>query len=255
MPRSGPMARILLVEGEEAVAQPLVRALARAGHTTTIVNTGSHALALADAALFDIALVDATLPDTEGRTIVDALHRLGRAPVVVLSDSREQADRDAWCDGAEDYVVKPVDSAEAISLVRAVLRRWRASGGFGEVLRIGPLEIDTLLRRVRLGERELKLPPKEIALLARLMREAGRPVRRDELMQDVWGEPVSESSRTLDVHVGMLRGHLDDDPAAPRFIHTVRGVGFRFSSPEELGRAYDRDGDGSRPTSGSDGHR
>ena len=228
------MARILLVEGEEAVAQTLARALARAGHDTTSVPTGSQALALADDAEFDLALVAATLPDTDGKTVIDALHQLARAPVVQLSESREQADRDAWLDGAEDYVVKPISSPEeAVRLVRAVLRRWRAAGGYGEILRIGSLELDTVVRHVRLEGRDLKLPPKEIALLARLMRNAGTTVPREELMLDVWGEEAPEGSRTLDVHIGTLRSRLGDDPAAPRFIHTVRGVGFRFAAPAE----------------------
>ncbi len=246
------MARILLVEGDEAIAEPLAHALASAGHSTKTVPTGSEALAVADGEAFDIALVDMTLPDGDGTALVHTLHELARAPVVVLSESREQADREAWRDGAEDYVVKPVPEREAISLVRAVLRRWRAAGGAGEVLRVGPVALDTIVRQVRLHGRELKLPPKEVALLTRLMREAGRPVAREELMQDVWGEIRSDSSRTLDVHVGTLRSRLGDDPSAPRFIHTVRGVGFRFSSPAEL-RAAGL-GDGARGA-GSDGHR
>jgi DNA-binding response OmpR family regulator len=227
------MARILLVEGEAEVAQPLVRALARAGHNTTTVLTGPQALALADDATFDLALVDAALPSVKGRTVVDALHQLARAPVVVLSESREQADRDAWLDSAEDYVVKPVSAAETVSLVRAVLRRWAAAGGYGEILRSGALELDTVTREVRLRGKLLKLPPRELALLARLMRNAGTPVAREELMRDVWGEGAGRESRTLDVHIGTLRSRLGDDPAAPRIIHTVRGVGFRVSSPVE----------------------
>lgn len=242
------MARILLVEGEEAVAGPLVQALARAGHETTTVPTRAQALALMDGTAFDVALVDETLPDGDGLALVDALHRHAHAPVVVLAESRERADADAWRDGAEDYVVKPVAEREAVSLVRAVLRRWRAGG---EILRVGPLEVDTLVRRVRLAGSELKLPPKEVALLTRLMRDAGRPVSREQLLQDVWGEARADGSRTLDVHVGTLRNRLGDDPAAPRFIHTVRGVGFRFSSPAELQAA----GDGARPGSASDHHR
>ncbi|HEX4805341.1 MAG TPA: response regulator transcription factor [Conexibacter sp.] len=245
------MARILLVEGDEAVAEPLAHALARAGHATTTVPTGSEALALIDDDAFDIALVDMTLPDGDGTALVQALHQHGRVPVVVLSDSRESADREAWRDGAEDYVVKPVAHREAISLVRAVLRRWRAAGGAGEVLRVGPVALDTIIRQVRLDDRELKLPPKEIALLTRLMRDAGRPVSREELMQDVWGEQREDSSRTLDVHVGTLRSRLGDDPSAPRFIHTVRGVGFRFSSPAELPGA---DGGGATSGAGPGGH-
>jgi DNA-binding response OmpR family regulator len=230
------MARVVLVEGEEAVAEPLVQALARAGHATTTVATGAEALALADEVPFDVALVDVALPDGDGRAVVDTLHQLAHAPVIVLAETREQADREAWSDGAEDYLVKPVDERELVSLLHAVLRRWRAAGGFGEILRIGPLELDTLVRKVRLNGDELKLPPKEIALLARLMRDAGRVVAREELMLDVWGDGASDGSRTLDVHVGTLRSRLGDDPDAPRFIHTVRGAGFRFSTPRELRR-------------------
>ena len=241
------MARILLVEGEDAVAEPLAQELARAGHTTMIARTRAEALAMAEGAAFDLALVDETLPDGDGRTLVHALHRRAYAPVVVLAESRERADRDAWRDGAEDCVVKPVAQREAISLVHAVLRRWRAGG---EVLRVGPLEVDTVVRRVRIAGDELKLPPKEVALLTRLMRDAGSPVSREQLLDDVWGDGRPDSSRTLDVHVGTLRSRLGDDPAAPRFIHTVRGVGFRFSSPAELGAD-----DGARPASESDRHR
>ena len=244
------MAHVLLVEGERAIAESLARALAHAGHMTTTVATGAEALARADDAPFDIALVDERLPDGDGLALVQALHRLAHAPVVVLAESRRHADQDAWSGGAEDYVVKPADQAETVALVRAVLRRWRA-GGAGEVLRVGPLELDTLTRSVRLDGKELRLPPKEIALLTRLMREAGRPVSREELMHDVWGDGSPDSSRTLDVHVGTLRNRLGDDPAAPRFIHTVRGVGFRFSAPEELRGA---DG-GARPGPESDDHR
>jgi len=244
------MARILLVEGEQDVADSLVRALAHAGHTTTTVATGAEALTRADDAPFDIALVDETLPDGDGLALVHALHRLAHAPVVVLAESRDGADQDAWRDGAEDYAVKPVGQAEAVALVHAVLRRWQAAGG-GELLCVGPLELDTLTRSVRLAGEELKLPPKEIALLTRLMRAAGRPVSREELMHDVWGDDSSDDSRTLDVHVATLRSRLGDDPAAPRFVHTVRGVGFRFSAPEELLGA---DG-GAGPGPGSDGHR
>jgi two-component system response regulator RegX3 len=243
------MARVLLVVGEESVAESIARALARAGHSTTTVHTGSQALAIADERPFDIALVDITLPDADGRAVVEGLHQVANVPVVVMSESREQADRDAWRDGAEDYAVKPVREPEAISLVRAVLRRWRASGGFGEILRVGPVELDTVVRHVRLDGEELKLPPKEIALLARLMRDAGNVVAREELLLDVWGDDVAfESTRTLDVHIGTLRSHLGDEPASPRFIHTVRGVGFRFSTAEELRNALDgQAADGDRP--------
>lgn len=227
---------------------------ARSDAPATAADAAS-ALALAAQTQFDLVLLDGTLPDANGHELCDALHERTDTPIVMLTDSVGEADRGAWSDGAEDYIVKPVQGTEAVARVRGVLRRLVASsnGGAGgrEFLRAGPLTLDTLLRHVQLDGRELKLPPKELALLTRLMREAGRPVTRETLMHDVWGEDAADSSRTLDVHVGTLRSRLGDDPDAPRFIHTVRGVGFRFSSPEEL-RAG---GDGGRPTAGSNGHR
>ncbi|HEV7771825.1 MAG TPA: response regulator transcription factor [Conexibacter sp.] len=244
MPKNGSSAQqILLVESERMLAEALARALGRAGYATTTVASGAGALALATQTHFDLVLLDSTLPDADSRELCDALHERTATPIVMLAESLIEADRGAWSDGAwsdgaEDYIVKPVRDADAVARVRGVLRRLVATSNGAasarEILRAGPLTLDTLLRRVRLDDRELRLPPKELALLTRLMREAGRAVSREALMHDVWGEDAAVSSRTLDVHVGTLRSRLGDDPDAPRFIHTVRGVGFRFSSPEEL---------------------
>jgi DNA-binding response OmpR family regulator len=239
MPEIGLSAqRILLVESERTLAEPLARALGRAGYWTMTVASGAGALALATQTHFDLVLLDSTLPDTDSRDLCDTLHERTGTPIVMLAESVVEADRGAWSDGAEDYIVKPVRDAEAVARVRGVLRRLvptsAGSASGREILRAGPLTVDTLLRQVRLDGRELRLPPKELALLTRLMREAGRAVSREVLMHDVWGDDTADSSRTLDVHVGTLRSRLGDDPDAPRFIHTVRGVGFRFSSPEEL---------------------
>jgi DNA-binding response OmpR family regulator len=246
---SGP--RILLVESARELADSLARALGRAGYATTTVISGASALELATQRRFDLVLLDAALPDANGRELCRALRERTDTPVVMLAESVGEADRDAWSDGAEDYIVKPVRDADAVARVRSVLRRVVGSANGGEVLRVGPLVLDTLLRRARLDGAELKLPPKELALLTRLMREAGRAVSRETLMRDVWGEDAAASSRTLDVHVATLRNRLGDDPEAPRFIHTVRGVGLRFSSPGELRAA----GDGAAPESESHGHR
>ncbi|MFL5818338.1 MAG: response regulator transcription factor [Conexibacter sp.] len=247
--------RILLIESERTIAESLARALGRAGYVTTTIASGADALALATRTHFDLVLLDGTLPDADGHELCDALHERTDTPIVMLTESVGDADRGAWSAGAEDYIVKPVRAPDAVARVRGVLRRVVASGHGGssgrEILRAGPLTLDTLLRHARLGDRELRLPPKEFALLTRLMREAGRAVSREALMHDVWGEDAAGSSRTLDVHVGTLRSRLGDDPDAPRFIHTVRGVGFRFSSPEEL-RAAD---DGPGPRREANGHR
>ncbi len=252
MPENGSSGqRILLVESARELAESLVRALGRAGYATTTVVSGACALELAAQRRFDLVLLDGTLPDASGHELCRALRERTDTPVVMLAESVGEADREAWSDGAEDYIVKPVRSADAVARVRGVLRRAVGNANGGEILRVGTLVLDTLVRRAQLDDRDLKLPPKELALLTRLMRAAGSAVPRETLMRDVWGDNAAGSSRTLDVHVATLRARLGDDPDAPRFIHTVRGVGFRFSSPEEL-RAG---GDGAGPGSESDGHR
>jgi DNA-binding response OmpR family regulator len=137
--------------------------------------------------------------------------------------------------GADDYVVKPFSGPEVIARIRAVLRRSGAGRDGKRLVRGGELELDAEARRVSLGGGELELSRKEFDLLAELMANAGRVVTRDRLMADVWDENWFGSTKTLDTHIGWLRRKLGDDPAAPRFIHTVRGVGFRFAAPEELG--------------------
>jgi DNA-binding response OmpR family regulator len=139
--------------------------------------------------------------------------------------------------GADDYVVKPFSGPEVIARIRAVLRRTSGpNGGKEGVVRVGELEVDRGARRVTLDGDELELSRKEFDLLAALVERAGRVVRRETLMSEVWDENWFGSTKTLDTHMGWLRRKLGDDPASPRFIHTVRGVGFRFAAPEELAK-------------------
>jgi DNA-binding response OmpR family regulator len=137
--------------------------------------------------------------------------------------------------GADDYVVKPFSAAEVIARIRAVLRRAsRTSEPPPEPCALGGLEVDPGTRSATLDGRRLELTRKEFDLLARLMRDTPRVVSREDLMNDVWDENWFGSTKTLDVHVGWLRSKLGDDASAPRLIHTVRGVGFRFTGPSEF---------------------
>ena len=239
--------RILFVEDEPSIAEPFTRALVRAGFETTTVGTAAGALETAAQIDPDLVLLDLTLPDGDGREVCRELRRRGDVPIVMLTARGTETDRIVGLElGADDYVVKPFSGAEVIARIRAVLRRTGAAAVGGaadgrrgnaetdDVLRSGPLEVDAGARRVWLDGEELQLARKELDLLVRLMREAGRVVTREDLMTDVWDVNWFGSTKTLDVHVGWLRRKLGDDPAAPRFIHTVRGVGFRFASDEEL---------------------
>jgi DNA-binding response OmpR family regulator len=221
------MARVLVVEDDEPIAEPLLRALDRDGHSVTWAATGSQALEAADAERFDLIILDLGLPDIDG---IDVCRRLRRAdgdvPILVLTARSEELDTIVGLDaGADDYVTKPFRLGELLARVRAQLRRKGETS-----LAAGDVRVDTSARRVWQGDVELELTPKEFDLLALLVREAGAVVSRERIMERVWDEHWFGSTKTLDVHVSWLRRKLGDDPAAPRYITTVRGVGFRFES-------------------------
>jgi DNA-binding response OmpR family regulator len=169
-------------------------------------------------------------------------------PVIMLTARGTHVDRIVGLElGADDYVVKPFSGEEVIARIRAVLRRReRAPRPDDGEVRIGRLHVDPSSRRAFLDGRELGLSRKEFDLLERLVRDAGRVVRREELMEDVWDVNWFGSTKTLDVHIGWLRRKLGDDPARPRFVHTVRGVGFRFAAPAELAGSDDGESPGAR---------
>ena len=184
-------------------------------------------------------LLDLALPDGDGRDVCRALRRTSEVPIIMLTARGTEMDRVVGLEiGADDYVVKPFSGAEVIARIRAVLRRQGAlSDAPPAPYALGDLRIDAAARRAwRTGE-ELGLSRKEFDLLHELARRPGRVVPREELMARVWDRNWFGSTKTLDVHVGWLRRKLGDDPAAPRYVHTVRGVGYRFVAPEELERS------------------
>jgi two-component system, OmpR family, response regulator RegX3 len=229
--------RILFVEDEPSISDPFSKALSREGFEPVVARTGREALALADRMDPDLVLLDLNLPDTDGRDIARELRRRGDTPIVMLTARGTEMDRIVGLEiGADDYVVKPFSGAEVIARIRAVLRRAKRSDGSGpaEPVTVGELTVDFQARRATLAGEELELSRKEFDLLAELIRNAGRVVTRDDLMDRVWDENWFGSTKTLDTHVGWLRRKLGDDTSAPRYLHTVRGVGFRFSAPEEI---------------------
>lgn len=228
MPPNGTTSRILLVKSDRPVADSLIQALARAGFEITTVSTRAAALAAAQAMPPDLALID-LVPGGEGSAICDELHRRRGMPVVMLAGSVDAADRDTWSDGAEDYLFETMTAAETIGRVRAVLRRALTADEGGGRISVGPLTIDPLARHAALDGSHVQLTNKELDLLVRLARSAGQTVARDRLMADVWGPNWFGSTKTLDVHIGMLRRKLGEAHGHPRFVHTVRGVGFRIA--------------------------
>jgi DNA-binding response OmpR family regulator len=231
---TAPGGRILVVEDESSIAEPFAEALRRAGFDPVLTGTAAGALELAEETDPDLIMLDLALPDGDGRDVCRELRRRSDVPIVMLTARGTELDKIVGLElGADDYVVKPFSAAEVISRIRAVLRRSSGRDGGGrEPIQVGELELDPAARIARLGGAELDLSRKEFDLLAELMRHAGEVVSREDLMARVWDVNWFGSTKTLDVHVGWLRRKLGDDPGDPRFIETVRGVGFRFAAPQ-----------------------
>ncbi len=222
--------RILYVEDEPAIAEPMTAALERAGFETLTAGTLRRALELDERLSPDLLLLDLSLPDGDGRDLCREVRRRRDVPIIMLTARGTETDRIVGLEvGADDYVVKPFSAAEVVARIRAVLRRSTRTAVAGDELVAGGVRLDVAGRRAWLDDDELELTRREFDLLTRLVRDAGRVVTREALMDDVWDENWFGSTKTLDVHVGWLRRKLGDDPAAPRHLHTVRGVGFRFA--------------------------
>ena len=233
--------RILLVEDERSIAEPFARMLGREGFVATVAATAASALEAFDREPPDLVLLDLNLPDGDGRDVARELRSRSRVPIIMLTARGTETDRVVGLEiGADDYVVKPFSAAEVVARIRAVLRRTAESAPNGETAQAEPIEIrelriDPAARRVVLDGDEVELSRKEYELLLALATRAGTVVTREDLMSEVWDENWFGSTKTLDVHIGWLRRKLGDDAAEPRWIETVRGVGFRFAAPDSGG--------------------
>jgi len=223
------------VEDEDSISEPFAELLRAEGFEPVVARTAAEALTLAEEIRPDVVLLDVMLPDGDGRDVCRELRRRSDVPILMLTARADVTDRVLGLElGADDYVVKPFSAVEVISRIRALLRRARgAAGPSDDVRRVGDLTVDFAAHRVTLRDHELTLSRKEFDLLAVLARNAGRVVRREDLMAEVWDENWFGPTRTLDVHVGFLRRKLGDDGHAPRLIQTVRGVGFRLQAEED----------------------
>jgi DNA-binding response OmpR family regulator len=213
--------RVLIVEDEDAIAEPLAEGLRREGFEVARAATGADALAAPQA---DVVLLDLRLPDLDGLDVCRELRARSAVPIIVVTARGEEADRVVGLElGADDYVVKPFGLRELIARIRAVTRRSRGERE-GAVMHIGDLEVDARARRASMAGRDLELTQKEFDLLAALARDPGAVLSRRRLLEDVWETSWYGSTKTIDVHVAALRRKLGD----PAWIETVRGVGFRL---------------------------
>lgn len=226
------MTKVLLVEDDPAIAEPLARALTREGYEVDSYSTGQAAID--NSADSDLIVLDLGLPDMDGLDVARSVRSNGMmTPILVLTARADEVDLVVGLDaGADDYVTKPFRLAELLARVRALLRRAGGELTDEEELVAQDVRIDVSAHRAFQGSRELQLTAKEFELLRVLVRDVGSVVGRDTLMREVWGSDPSGSTKTLDMHVSWLRRKLGDDANDPRYITTVRGMGFRFETTQ-----------------------
>jgi two-component system, OmpR family, alkaline phosphatase synthesis response regulator PhoP len=225
------MARVLIVEDNRNLAHGLRTNLEFEGHVAEVAEDGPAGLALARNGVHDLIVLDLMLPGLDGFRLLETLRHQGvDTPVLVLTARGDETDKVRGLrNGADDYVTKPFALRELLARVGALLRRPRAAPAplaFGEVV------VDPATHGVTRAGAPVPLRPKEYELLRALLRRAGRVATRSELLREVWGYQDCVVSRTLDTHVGELRRKLEDDPARPRHILTVRKTGYRLVNGE-----------------------
>ena len=228
---------ILLVEDERSITEPLAAALEREGFEAQVAGTVADALERARELDPDLVLLDVMLPDGSGFDVCRELRQSSKVPIIMLTARGEEADRVVGLElGADDYVVKPFSAREVVARIRAVLRRTETTPEPepAGVVEIGEIRLDPAKREVRLAGEPVELSRKEFDLLALLMQNAGTVIKRERLLEDVWDTSWFGSTKTLDVHMSALRRKLGDDSSDPRYLHTVRGVGFRFAAADEV---------------------
>jgi DNA-binding response OmpR family regulator len=219
------MTRVLLAEDDTSISEPLSRALRREGYQVEVTEDGPATLSRALSDEIDLVLLDIGLPELDGLEVCRRVRAEGNpVPVLILTARADEVDTVVGLDaGADDYVTKPFRLAELLARVRALLRRGTADRDAVRGVRIDPEA-----RRAWHGDQELDLTTKEFDLLWVLIRDAGKVVTREQIMREVWESKWFTSTKTLDMHISWLRRKLGDDAHNPRYITTVRGVGFRF---------------------------
>ncbi|MCW4354976.1 response regulator transcription factor [Hoyosella sp. YIM 151337] len=226
------MTSVLIVEDEESLADPLAFLLRKEGFDVTIAADGPAALDSFDGAGADIVLLDLMLPGMSGTEVCKQLRARSTVPVIMVTARDSEIDKVVGLEiGADDYVTKPYSSRELIARIRAVLRRGaepEIESASDTLLEAGPVRMDVDRHIVQVNGAAVTLPLKEFDLLEYLLRNSGRVLTRGQLIDRVWGADYVGDTKTLDVHVKRLRSKIERDPAKPRHLVTVRGLGYKL---------------------------
>ena len=228
------MTRVLVVEDEESFSDALSYMLRREGFEAVVAGNGPDALAEFDRGGADIVLLDLMLPGLPGTEVCRTLRSRSNVPIIMLTAKDGEIDKVVGLElGADDYVTKPYSARELVARIRAVLRRRGEAGeapSADGVLEAGPVRMDVERHVVAVDSEQVSLPLKEFDLLEYLLRNAGRVLTRGQLIDRVWGADYVGDTKTLDVHVKRLRAKIEPDPANPKYLLTVRGLGYKLEA-------------------------
>lgn len=224
------MTRILIVEDEPSLSDPLSYLLGREGYEPTVVADGLAAITEFDRAGADLVLLDLMLPGLSGTEVCRELRQRSSVPIIMLTAKDSEVDIVVGLElGADDYVTKPYSTRELLARIRAVLRRQtEGDGSEDSALEANGVRMDIDRHQVTVEGREIAMPLKEFELLELLLRNAGRVLTRGQLIDRVWGADYFGDTKTLDVHVKRIRSKIEKDPSNPQLLVTVRGLGYRF---------------------------
>jgi two-component system OmpR family response regulator len=229
--------KVLVVEDDSTLLGVIKYNLVKEGYTTITASDGAQAIEAARKEHPDLIILDIMLPKIDGLEVCRILRHESNIPIIMLTAKSEEIDKVVGLEiGADDYMTKPFSVKELMARIKALLRRSEMAGQQSDpsttvhlsAIRAGDFEIDVERHTVSCRGTAIELTPKEFDLLACLMRNKGRVMSRDHLMEKVWGYDFDGDSRTVDVHIRWLRGKIEDDAAQPRHLITVRGVGYKF---------------------------
>ncbi|MGH8837027.1 MAG: response regulator [Actinomycetes bacterium] len=224
------MTRLLVVEDEESIVDAVSYMLRKEGFEVAVATTGPGALAEMERSGADLVLLDLMLPGLPGTEVCRQIRQRSNVPVIMLTAKDSEVDKVVGLElGADDYVTKPFSSRELVARIRAVLRRQGEPDTLTvSTVEAGPVRLDAERHVVTVNSTPVQLPLKEFELLEFLLRNSGRVLTRMQLIDRIWGSDYVGDTKTLDVHVKRLRAKIEPDPASPRHIVTVRGLGYKF---------------------------
>lgn len=224
------MTKVLVVEDEQSLREPLVFMLEKEGYEVIEAENGQAALEIFSAQGADVILLDLMMPKVDGNQVCKQIRTTSNVPIIMLTAKDTEVDKVVGLEiGADDYVTKPYSTRELLARMKAVLRRKvEPVLDSGSVLEAGELRLDSERHQVTLAGKPIALPLKEFELLELLMENVNRVLTRGQIIDRVWGSNYFGDTKTLDVHIKRLRSKIEEDPARPTYIQTVRGLGYKF---------------------------